>query len=446
MRIIIAGAGDLGFHLSKLLAQEEQDIVLIDQNSEVLDYASNHLDVVTIRGSSTSLKTLEEANVSKADLLIAVTSIEETNITTAIMGKRLGAKRTIARVSNIEFLHQREKLNLKDVGIDEIISPESLAAKEIKRLLKETALTDTFEFEKGMLSLIGISVDEQSELLDKTLTETAYLNPDHNFTTVAILRNNETIIPHGENKFLLNDHAYFIAEPSGIDRVMDLSGKKRQEVKNVMILGGSRVGINTAKQLSKKYNIKLVEQDKEKCFELADELTNTMIINGDGRDLELLKEEGIDRMDAFIAVTGNSETNIISSLVAKDTGVKKTVALVENIDYIHLSQNIGVDTLINKKLIAANFIFRYIRKGEVINLTSVHGVDAEVLEFEVHEGAKILAKELRNLEFPQTAIIGGVIRKGQGYTVRGNFRFEPKDRVVVLSRPECIHNVEGFFK
>ena len=264
MRIIIAGAGDLGFHLSKLLAQEEQDIVLIDQNSEVLDYASNHLDVSTIKGSSTSLKTLEEANVSKADLLIAVTSIEETNITTAIMGKRLGAKKTIARVSNIEFLHQRETLNLKDVGIDEIISPESLAAKEIKRLLKETALTDTFEFEKGMLSLIGITVDEQSDLLDKTLTETAYLNPDHNFTTVAILRNNETIIPHGENRFEKNDHAYFIAEPTGIDRVMDLSGKKREEVKNVMILGGSRVGINTAKQLSKKYNIKLIEQDRDK--------------------------------------------------------------------------------------------------------------------------------------------------------------------------------------
>jgi trk system potassium uptake protein TrkA len=446
MRIIIAGAGDLGFHLSKLLANEEQDIILIDQNSEVLDYASNHLDVGTVKGSSTSLKTLEEANVAKADLLIAVTSIEETNITTAILGKRLGAKKTIARVSNIEFLHQREKLNLKDVGIDEIISPESLAAKEIKRLLKETALTDTFEFEKGMLSLIGLSVDEESELLEKTLTETAYLNPDHNFTTVAILRDNKTIIPHGENKFELNDHAYFIAEPSGVERVMDLSGKKRQEIKNIMILGGSRVGINTAKQLSKKYNIKLIEQDKDKCFELADELSNTMIINGDGRDLELLKEEGIDRMDAFIAVTGNSETNIISSLVAKDAGVKKTVALVENIDYIHLSQNIGVDTLINKKLIAANFIFRYIRKGEVINLTSVHGVDGEVLEFEVQDGAKILSQELRDLDFPKTAVIGGVIRKGQGYTVRGNFKFEPKDRVVVLSKPECIHSIEGFFK
>lgn len=446
MRIIIAGAGDLGFHLAKLLAYEEQDIILIDQDSEVLDYASNHLDVHTIRGSSTSISILEEANVAKADLLIAVTSIEDTNITTAIIGKSLGAKRTIARISNIEFLHQREKLNLKDIGIDEIISPESLAAREIKRLLKESALTDTFEFEKGMLSLIGITVDENSELLDKTLTETAYLNPDHNFTTIAILRDNDTIIPHGENKFKLNDHAYFITEPTGIERVMALAGKERIDIKNVMILGGSKVGINTAKQLSKKYKIKLIEKDKDKCFVLADELPDTMIINGDGRDIELLKEEGIDRMDAFVAVTGDSETNIISSLVAKNHGVAKTIAAVENMDYIHLSQKIGVDTLINKKLIAANFIFRHIRKGQVLNLTSIHGVDAEILEFEVQPESKILQEELRNLNFPKTAIIGGVIRKGAGHTVRGNFHFNPKDRVVVLSKSECIHKVEGFFK
>jgi trk system potassium uptake protein TrkA len=446
MRIIIAGAGDLGFHLAKLLTIEEQDIILIDQDPEVLEYASNHLDVRTVLGSSTSIKTLEEANIGKADLLISVTSIQETNISTAIIGKRLGAKKTIARVSNIEFLQQREKLNLKDVGIDEIISPESLAAKEIKRLLKETALTDTFEFEKGVLSLVGITIDDDSALKDKTLTETAYLAPNHDFTTVALLRDNNTIIPHGDNKFVKNDHAYFIAEPSGIDQILELSGKKRIGIKNLMILGGSKIGINTAKQLSKKYNIKLIEQNKDKCFRLADELSDTMLINGDGRDLDLLKEEGIDQMDAFIAVTGNSETNIISSLVAKDAGVLKTIALVENTDYIHLSQSIGVDTLINKKLIAANFIFRYIRKGEVVNLTSIHGVDAEVLEFVVKAGAKILTQELRNLDFPQTAIIGGVIRNSRGHTVRGNFMFKPGDRVVVLSKPECIHSVESYFK
>ncbi len=446
MRIIIAGAGDLGFHLSKLLAYEEQDIVLIDRDEDVLAKASNSLDVHAIKGSSTSIKILEEANISKADMLIAVTSDQETNFATCTIGKQLGAKRTIARISNIEFLRQRDKLDLRKIGIDEIISPESLAAKEIKRLLKASALTDTFEFDKGMLSLIGITIDEQSELYNKSLTETAYLNPDNNFTTVAILRDDETILPHGENKFKMNDHAYFIAQPDGIDRVLDLGGKKRIDIKNVMILGGSKVGINTARQLSKKYNIKLVEHDKSKCFALADDLPETMVISGDGRNVELLKEEGLDKMDAFIAVTGNSETNIMSSLVAKNMGVKKTIALVENMDYIHLSQSVGVDTLINKKLIAANFIFRYIRQGQVLNLTSIHGVDAEILEFEVQPNSKILQQELRNLPFPRTAIIGGVIRRNYGHTVRGNFKFEPKDRVVVLSKPECIHSVEGFFK
>ncbi len=446
MRIIIAGAGDVGFHLAKLLVYEEHDINLIDLDAERLQYVSSHLDVSTIKGSSTSYSVLDQAEISKADLLIAVTESETTNIATTVIGKKLGAKKTIARIFNTEYLHRKDKLDLKNIGIDEIISPESLAAKEIERLLKETAITDSFDFEKGMLTLLGVTIDNDSQLLDKTLLETAYLNPDHNFITVAILRDNETIIPHGDNKFKLNDHAYFIAQPDGVESVLKMAGKKREPIKNIMILGGSKIGIKTAKQLSKKFKIKLLEINKEKCFELADLLENTMVVNGDGRDVELLEEEGISDMDAFIAVTGNSETNIISSLVAKNHGVRKTIALVENMDYIHLSQNIGVDTMINKKLIAANFIFRHIRKGQVVNLTSIHGVDAEILEFEVRPNSKILEHEMRNLDFPRTAVIGGVIRDGRGYIARGNFKFEPKDRVVVLSRPECIRKVEGFFK
>ena len=446
MRIIIAGAGDVGFHLAKLLAIEEHDINIIDIDTEKLQYISNHLDVNTIRGSSTSYKILEEAKIAKADLLISVTESEGTNLSTAIIGKNLGAKKTIARISNTEFLHKKDVLDLKTLGIDEIISPESLAAKEIRRLLKETAMTDTFEFEKGILSMVGVTIDEDSELLNQSLSETAHLNPDRNFNTVAILRDNETIIPHGDNIFKLNDHAYFIAQPDGLERVMSLSGKKRTAVKSIMILGGSKIGIQTARQLGSKYKIKLIEQDKEKCFQLADMLEDTMIINGDGRDVELLQEEGIQNMDAFIAVTGNSETNIISSLVAKDNKVKKTIALVENIDYIHLSQNIGVDTLINKKVIAASFIFKHIRKGEVLDLTSIHGVDGELLEFEVKSDSKILHVPIKDLDFPKSAIIGGVIRDNKGITVRGGFEFQEKDRVVVLSKPSCIRTVEGFFK
>ncbi|MEM9894805.1 MAG: Trk system potassium transporter TrkA [Bacteroidota bacterium] len=446
MKIIIAGGGEMGFHLASLLAAEEQDIVIIDSDPAVLDYISGHLDVSTVKGSSTSPKILKEANVSKSDLLISVTSNEETNLTTCFLGKSLGVKKTIARISNAELLQCREELNLAGVGIDEIISPASLAAREIKRLLKQSALTDTFEFEKGRLSLVGVTVAEDSELNGKTLTETAYLNPDHNFTTVAILRDNETIIPYGENRFVKEDHAYFIAEPDGVERVTALSGKESFEIRNIMILGASKVGIHTAKLLSKKYNIKLVETALTKCHYLVDELPDTMIIHGDGRDINLLKEENIEHMDAFIALTENSETNIMASLVAKKHGVKKTIAMVENVDYIHLSQSIGIDTLINKKLIAASFIFRYIRQGEVLDIASIHGVDAEILEFELSESSKVLEQPLKDLDFPKTAIVGGVIRNGKGITVRGNFEFQPKDRVVVLSKPECIKKVESFFK
>jgi trk system potassium uptake protein TrkA len=358
----------------------------------------------------------------------------------------LGAKQTVARISNIEFLLKKEKAALKELGIDELISPESLAAREIKRLLKETAITDNFDFDHGLLSLIGINVDEESALHNKTISELSYLNPHHNFITVAILRNNETIIPRGSTKFHTNDHAYFIAEPDGIERVLSFTSKERRNIKNVMVLGGSKIGFHTARKLSIKYHVKMIEKDKEKCFELADKLPGTLMINADGNDVDLLKSEGIADMDAFIAVTGNSESNIISCLLAKNQGVPKTIALVENIYYIHLSQNVGVDTMINKKLIAANFIFRYIRQGEVLDLTSLHGVDAEILEYQVTETSKIAEKELKDVDFPKSAIVGGVIRNGVGHTTMGGFQFKPTDRVVVLSKPECIAKVERLFK
>lgn len=446
MKIIIAGAGEVGFHLAKLLTNERQEIVLIDPDQERLNYVDAHLDINIVKGSSTSYKTLEEANVNKADLLISVTSNEETNLTTCIIAKKLGAKKTIARIDNTEYLVSTDKLNLKDVGIDELISTESLAAREIKRLLREAALTDTFEFDNGMLSLIGINIDENGFLANKTLKETTHLNPDHNFITVCILRDGKTIIPHGSTRFMPKDHAYFIAEPEGIQKVIELSSQERVVFKNLMILGGTKVGYHAARRLSKKYRIKLIESQKDRCFELADKLRDTLVINGDITDVELLKESGLEEMDAFIAVTNNSETNIISCLVAKACGVKKTIAMVENMDYIQLSQNIGVDTMINKKLIAANFISRYIRKVDVISLTGIHGVDAEILEFEVKESSKINKKIIKDIDFPKSAIIGGVVRKGIGYTTFGDFEFRPKDRVVIMSLPESLREVEQYFK
>jgi trk system potassium uptake protein TrkA len=445
MRIIIAGAGEVGFHLAKLLAYEKQDIVLIDLDQEKLDYATSHLDCATVKGNSTSYAVLQESGVAEADLFISVTSYEETNLASAIIAKKLGADKTIARISNLEFFLKKDILDLATIGVDELISPESLAAREIKRLLARSTATDTFEFDNGMLTLLGITIDEGNQLNNKSLKETAFLNPDHDFINVAILRNGKTIVPHGSTKFRTNDHAYFIAQQEGVKKLLKIGGKEAIEIRNVMIMGGSKIGFHAARRLGKKYNIKLVEKDREKSFELADLLPDTLVVNGDCSNVELLREEGITDMDAFVAVTGNSETNIISCLLAKNMGVKKTIALVENMDYIHISQNIGVDTMINKKLIAANFISRYVRKGQVISLTGIHGVEAEIMEFEVPVKSKITEKAIKKLNFPKSAIIGGVIREGEVKSPTGDFQIQPNDRVVVLCLPDCIHQVERFF-
>jgi len=445
MRIIIAGAGDVGFHLAKLLSYENHDIVLIDIDDEKLKHISQNLDVATIQGNVTSYAALEEAEVEKSDLFISVTSFEDTNMTSAIFAKHLGAKRTVARVKDSNHLLERERNHLKELGVDELISTIKLASKEIGRLLGAAGLTDVFHFENGKLTLLGMVIDEKSELLNKSLKDTSNLNPENKFITVAILRDGKTIIPHGETIFKKDDHAYFIATKIGVETILQISHQEKCEIKNVMILGGSAIGYTTALELSKDFNVKLVEMNKERCFELADKLPNVLVVHGDGRNKDLLEYEGLSKMDAFIAVTGNSETNIISCLLAKDQGVKRTISLVENVDYIHLSQNIGVDTLINRKLIAANFIFRYIRKGDITAITSIHGVDAEIVEFVVKENSKITKQYIKNLNFPKNALLAGVVRKEKSIIPNGDFRIRNTDRVVVLCAPEDIHKVEDFF-
>lgn len=444
MRIVIAGAGEVGFHLAKLLSYESQDILLIDRESQRLEYAETHFDVMTVKGNVTSLNTLREAGVSKAGLFIAVTSFEETNITAAILAKQLGAPRTIARISNNEFLMPNE-VDFEGLGIDNMISPEELAAREIERLIKQFAFTDTFDFDGGLLRLVGVHLEGEAPIAGKTIIEVAQAYPELQFMPVCIRRNNQTIIPRGDSSFQLEDYAYFIINPASIDLFYTLVGKKKVGIKNIMILGGSQIGYKAARMLCPGHSVKIIESDTTKCEDLAEALPRTLVIEGDGRNVELLEEEGIDGMDAFIAVTGNSETNIMSCLVAKAHGVKKTIALVENMEYIHVSQTIGIDCMINKKLIAASNIFRYVRQGGVVSLANLHGVEAEVLEFEVNPGSKVTRHPIRKLKIPRSAVIGGVIRNRKGMIVLGDFQIQNGDRVVVFCLPEAIHKVEMLF-
>ena len=448
MRIIISGDGDVVFYLAKNLAEEDHDITVIDENEEHLDYISNHIDVATVKGSSTSLLVLKELELKKVDMFCAVSRSQDRNLLTASLAKGLGAKKCVARISDPTFLYRRDVFDLQKLGIDEIISVETLASKEIRRLLRETAITDTFEFAAGKLSLIGIHLSGKETLIGKSLAESARLNRDADYLTVAILRGDKTIIPSGDTVFEAGDHVYYITQPDGLKKILKTTGKRSDRVKTIMILGGGDIGLSTALALQKKYRVILVEKDRTKSFELADLLKNTLVINGDGRDVELLEEEGISDVDAFIAVTGNSETNIIASLVAKSHDVPKTIAMVENMDFIHLSQNIGIDTLINKKLIAANFISRYVRKGRVTNLASLPGVDVEVVEYVVHSKSRILKSKLMDLHFPAEAIVGGVIRGKEVFTPNGDFVFHVGDRVIVTFRRGAtnISQVDSFFE
>ena len=448
MRIIIAGAGEVGFHLAKLLSYESQNITLIDTNKESLAYADSHLDIRVLKGDATSIAVLKDAAVDKSDLVIGVTSSETTNITLCLLAKQMGCRRTIARISNTEFIDNKDIINFSQLGIDELISPEELAATEIQLLLNQSAFNDTYEFEGGALIIIGVSIPKSAPFVGKSVKEIAQTFPELHFMPIALQRKGTqfTLIPRGDTEFKEGDQVYFITTKTGVDELYKLSGKRKMEIKNVMILGGSKVGFKTARDLcANNLNVKLIEKNKEKAFELSDDLPNALIINGDGRNLELLEEESLESMDAFIAVTGNSETNIMSCLMAKSKNVKKTIALVENVDYFQLSHSIGIDTLINKKLLAANNIFRYVRRGEVLALTRLNNVNAEILEFRVKSTSAANGKTIRNLDFPKSATIGGVVRGKEGIIALGGFEIKEGDRVVVCCLPRAITKIEKLF-
>lgn len=446
MKIIIAGAGEVGYHLAKQLSNENHDITVIDLDTSSLDRVDSVMDVLTVAGSSTSLKVLKKANCEKTDLLVSVTSKESINVTTAILAKKLGAKKTIARVENAEYVSEENQQIFKNVGIDHLIYPEELAAFELVKLIQRAAATDVIEFENGKLSLIGLKLEAKLPIIRKTVQEIANSIGQITFRVVAIHRGIRTIIPTGKDIFLPNDQIFVITTHEGIEEIIKLVGKDQTQLNNIMFLGGGKIGRIAAKLLEGSINIKLIESDKDKAFELADHLEKTLVIQGDGRDIDLLAQEGIIDMDGFIAVTNDAETNIITCLMAKHLGVSKTIALVDNVDYIPLTQTIGLDSLINKKLIAANNILKFIRKSNIISIATLQGIDAEVMEFVAEPNSPVTKKQVKDLKFPENAIIGGIIRNDEAFITIGDSKIEPNDKVVVFSLPGTVHKVEKLFQ
>jgi len=445
MNITIAGDGEVGFHLAKLLSGEHHNITIVDPHEELLKLIESHTDLMVVTGDSTSIKVLENANVKRADLLIAVVHDEQINIVTCILGKKLGARQTIARIKNAEYLTAENSKLFETLGIDALVCPESIAAEELVRLLQQPAATEVFDFSEGRLMLFLVRLDEKSLVLNKTLNDIAHEHPKLDFRAVAIHRHGKTIVPKGDDSFLLNDLIYVVTKPSGIEELFRLGGKEKHKIHNVMIIGGGRIGRELAKKIEGNFNVKLIEIDKDRCVYLSDLLQNTLIINGDARDTEILEDEGVRNMDAFIAVTDDTETNMFSCLLAKRLGVKRVIPLVENIDYIDISQSIGIESIINKKLITASHIVQYTMDAEVTAIKCLSGIDAEVLEFVVKPKSKITKGPIRKVKTPHGSLIGGIIRGQESFIATGDFQIEAGDKVVVFAIPEAIYKVSSLF-
>lgn len=445
MRIVIAGAGEVGTHLAKLLANENHEIVLIDPEEAYLKPIDSSLDLLTYEGSATSIRLLQDILRKKTDLFIAVTHYEDTNITAAILAKRFGAIKTIARIDNLDYLEHSTVDFFNSVGVDSLIYPELIAAREVLGLLHETGTSEFMEFSGGKLALFVQRLDENAPILNKTLREIAITHRTEKYRAVAIKRNEVTIIPRGNEQFMLGDMVFVISTREGIDEMMKTSGRKNFEANSIMILGGSRIGKHVALYMQKTAQVKLIDADIRKCEELAEILDNTMIINGDGRNVELLEQEGITGTDAFVAVTGNSETNILSCLLAKKMGVKRTIAEVENMEYINLAENTGIDTIINKKISAASRIFRHTTNPNVTQVKYMTGTDAEVLEFVVPPRARITKGTLRSIDFPKDAIVGGGTRDGEPFIATGDTIIRANDKVVVFTLPSAFEKVSKYF-
>lgn len=445
MKIIIGGAGAVGTHLAELLSNEKQDIILMDEDEAKLSKMDSNFDLMTVCASPTSIQAMKNAGVGDADLFIAVLPEESRNMTACMLATNLGAKKTVARIDNYEYLLPKHKEFFAKLGVDSLIYPEMLAAKEIVDAIKMSWVRQWWEFNGGALVLVGSKMRETAKILNVPLYELGGRNIP--FHIVAIKRGNETIIPRGDDIIKLHDIVYFTTTKKYIPYIREIAGKENYpDVRNVMIMGGSRIAVRASQYAPEYMNIKIIENDINRCNRLTELVDDrVLVINGDGRDMDLLMEEGLKNTEAFVALTDNSETNILACLAAKRMGVTKTVAEVENIDYISMAESLDIGTVINKKKIAASHIYQMMLDADVSNVKCLTLANADVAEFKVKEGSKITKHAIKEMGLPKGVTIGGLIRDGEGILVTGNTMILPGDHVVVFCLGNMIKKVEKYF-
>ena len=446
MKIIIAGAGAVGTHLAELLSKEDQDIVLIDDSEEKLSKVAGNFDLMTLNVSPTSISGLKEAGAAYADLFIAVTPEETKNMTCCMLASNLGSRKTVARIDNAEYLDPKYTEFFKRMGVDSLIYPEMLAAQDIIEGIKRSWVRQWWEVHNGALIMLGIKLRETAEILDIPLK--LLCGPDTNYHIVAIKRDDVTIIPNGEDILKLNDIVYFMTTKKYIPYIRKIVGKEHySDVKNVMIMGGGLAAVQAAQNVPSYMEVKIIEQDPKRCVKLNEILENDdiMIINGDGRDTSLLIDESIHHTQAFVALTNQTETNILACLTAKRMGVRKTVALIENLDYITMAEKLDIGTIINKKTIAASHIHQMMLDADVANVKCLTLANADVAEFAVKEKAKVTRNKVKDLGLPHGVTIGGLVRDGVGYLVSGNTQIQPGDSVVVFCKSMFFKKLDKYF-
>ena len=452
MKIVIQGAGEVGSHLAKMLSREDNDITVIDDSAQRLHSITEIADVIAVEGPPSSLKVMREAEVQHADLFISVVPFvpQDVNIVSALLAKNLGAAKVTARIDDNDFLTPENKLLFKQTGIELMFYPERLASDEIFELLKHSSSSESMDFARGRLQVEVFKLEEDSPLLDMKIAEFAAITTkdELQFRVIAISRGGQTIMPKFDTKLMYHDLVFIIATREGMQFLMKFLGKNTVETDKVMILGGSKIAELVADRLSKKISqVKILEKDKERAMVLSEKLDdNVIVVVGDGRNSELLVDEGIKDFDAFLALTGKDEANVLACVVAKKFGVERTIAEVENIEYIHLAEEMGVDSVINKKLITAGRLFKLTLSGKARLVKYMSGTDAEVLEYTVAPGSAITKGALKDLSFPKDSVIGGLIRGSESKIAIGSTKIEAYDRVVVFALPHAVKEVDKFFK
>lgn len=445
MRILIVGAGDVGFELGRRMTRSGHDVTMIEADPQKSRRVAEQLDAMVVEGNGASWQTLRDANVEHVDVLAAVTDQDEANVIACGLGKKLGVKATIARVRNTEYTSDDFILSGEELGVDHFIHPEKEAADAVIRLIHQASANYALEFDGGKIQLLGLRVEPGSTLLYRPLTEVGVEWHNRPFRIVAINRNNETLIPRGTDRLFPGDQVFVVCDPDYACEFKALAGKVDRQVGNIMILGGGMVGEFIARELEQESNVKLVEPQMDRCERLAERLAHSLVIRGDGTDVELLESEGLEEMDAFVTVMGDDERNIIATLLARHANVPRTITMVNRVSYLPIMPKIGLDTVVSKQLLTVNAVQHFIQHQDVAAVASLPGIEAQLIEYIAQSGCRMTRKSLRDIRFPRNAIVGAILHDNHMVVPNGDTRIEKGDRTVVFALPQAVNELDTLF-